>query len=66
MASQKIKGIKILVHPDFYNLMNKERLKFEAKGVKVSQKDITKLYANKINATEGIINYAKNKKTKKK
>lgn len=63
---RKIKLISVKVHPIFYNIMERERQKFKSKGINnISQADLTKLIANKLNKKERALGLIKNVKKKK-
>lgn len=55
----KQRGVKCILHPELYKLMEKERQRFKQKGVRVTQMDVTKLLARKLNNKVGVIGYAK-------
>lgn len=62
---KRIKGVRVMIHPDLYDVMEQERKKFLKKGVSMRQLDVSKYVARKLKKKMGVIDYAKKFKQKR-
>jgi len=64
MVRKKMQSITIQVHPDLFNIMEKQRLKFQKKGININQINLSRLIAKRLTEKQKNCGLYKNGKKK--